>query len=92
MSGKIRAQTLKHIICLIFSIVIALAMSLHFSERIFAAESLPAAAVEEGEESTQREEALPEAGLVGTEVESDQADCMLDAVSEGDAVNVNTMS
>ena len=92
MSGKIRAQTLKHIICLIFSIVIALAMSLHFSERIFAAESLPTAALEEGEESAQREEALPEAGLAGTEVESDQADSMLYAAFEGDAVNVNTMS
>ena len=73
MPGKIRAQTLKHIICLIFSIVIALAMSLHFSERIFAAESLPAAAVEEGEESTQRKEALPEASLDGTEEKSNQA-------------------
>ena len=92
MSGKIRAQTLKHIICLIFSIVIALAMSLHFSERIFAAESLPAAAVEEGEESTQREEALPEAGPAGTEEKSDQVDSMLYAVFEGDTVYVNTTS
>ena len=92
MPGKIRAQTLKHIICLIFSIVIALAMSLHFSERIFAAESLPPVDVEEGAESTQREEVLPEAGLAGTEGESDQAESMLYAASEGDAVNVNTMS
>ena len=83
---------MKHIICLIFSIVIALAMSLHFSERIFAAESLPAAALEEGEESAQREEALPEAGLAGTEGESDQAESMLYAASKGNAVNVNTMS
>ena len=42
MSGKIRAQTWKHVIILIFSIVIALAMSLHFSEKVFAEEVLPA--------------------------------------------------
>ena len=83
---------MKHIICLIFSIVIALAMSLHFSERIFAAESLPAAAVEEGEESAQREEALPEAGPAGTEEKSDQVDSMLYAGFEGDTVYVNTTS
>ena len=77
---------------MIFSIIIALAIALQFSERIFAAESLPTAALEEGEESAQREEALPEAGLAGLEVKSDQADSMLYAAFEGDAVNVNTMS
>ena len=89
MSGKIRAQTLKHVIILIFSLVIAFAMSLHFSERIFAAESLPAVA-EEGEESAQREAAIPEVGSSGVAEVSGQADFMPDADSEGDTVYVNT--
>ena len=64
MSGKIRAQTWKHVIILIFSIVIALAMSLHFSEKVFTEEVLPAVSAEDGTaaEDAQSEEVLPEAG------------------------------
>ena len=60
MSGKIRAQTWKHVIILIFSIVIALAMALHFSKDAFAEEVVPAAAAEDGTaaEDAQSEEVL----------------------------------
>ena len=92
MAEKIRVHTLKHVIILIFSIVVALAISLHFSEEIFAAELLPAAAVEENEEDLQREEALPEADAVGLEEASEKADSALYAASHGDAVDVNTAS
>lgn len=89
VSGKIRAKTLKHVIILIFSIAIALAISLHFSEKAFAAEALPAAAVEEGEEDTQ-EEAVPEVQTAGQPEESDKVDAGLYVVSAGDVEQVIT--
>ena len=75
MSGKIRAQTWKHVIILIFSIVIALAMSLHFSEKVFAEEALPALSAEDGTAAAdaQSEEVLPEAGTAAENAQSKEA-------------------
>ena len=94
MSGKIRAQTWKHVIILIFSIVIALAMSLHFSKDAFAEEVVPAAAAEDGTaaEDAQPEEALPEVGAAGLPEGSAEVDAELNTAPEDDAAYVNTGS
>ena len=93
MSGKIRAQTWKHVIILIFSIVIALAMSIHFSKDAFAEEVVPAAAAEDGTaaEDTQ-EEALPEVRAAGLSEGSAEVDAGLNTAPEDDAAYVNAGS
>ena len=89
MSGKIRAQTWKHVIILIFSIVIALAMSLHFSKDAFAEEAVPAVAAEDGTaaEDAQSEEVLPEAGTAAEDAQPEEAlpDVGAAGLSEGSA-------
>ena len=89
MSGKIRAQTWKHVIILIFSIVIALAMALHFSKDAFAEEVVPAAAAEDGTaaEDAQSEEVLPEAGTAAEDAQPEEAlpDVGAAGLSEGSA-------
>ena len=94
MSGKIRAQTWKHVIILIFSIVIALAMSLHFSQDAFAEEVLPAVSAEDGiaAEDAQPEEALPEVGAAGLPEGSAEVGAGLNTAPEDDAAYVNTGS
>ena len=94
MSGKIRVQTWKHVIILIFSIVIALAMSLHFSEKVFAEEVLPAVSAEDGTaaENAQPEEALPEVGAAGLPEGSAEVGAGLNTAPEDDAAYVNTGS
>lgn len=46
MSGEIRSYTLKNVIILISSILIALAISFYFSQKVYAADPLPAASAE----------------------------------------------
>ena len=94
MSGKIRAQTWKHVIILIFSIVIALAMALHFSKDAFAEEVLPAVSAEDGTaaEDAQPEEALPEVGAAGLPEGSAEVDAGLNTAPEDDAAYVNAGS
>ena len=92
MPGIIREQTLKHVIILIFSIVVALAISLHFSQRVFAAEMLPAVAVEEKEEDPQLEEILPDVAYAEPEEDSGKADSVQYTASEGDAEDAYTAS
>ena len=94
MSGKIRAQTWKHVIILIFSIVIALAMALYFSKDAFAEEVLPAVSAEDGTaaEDAQPEDALPEVGAAGLSEGSAEVGAGLNTAPEDDAAYVNTGS
>ena len=56
MLERIRAVTWKNVIIAVSLIVISLAVSLHFSDEVFAAGLLPAVSAEEGTEDTLQEQ------------------------------------